>query len=206
MNSPPGFLLGEVVAGSWRPGIGDPTPLGWATAAAYVLGAVACARAGRREGRAGTGGAATWLVLAALMAALGANKQLDLQTAFTVAGRRLAKAQGWYDQRRAYQAAFIAAVAGAGLLALGVLGWFTRRHWRRQGLALLGVVLLVVFVVIRASSFHRVDQMLGARLGALRMNHVLELGGIACVGAGAFLAARAGTWPGAGGSLVRDGA
>jgi heme/copper-type cytochrome/quinol oxidase subunit 3 len=206
MNSSLGFVIAGIVAGSWRPGIGDPTPLGWATAVAYLVGAVACAWASRRERRAGTGGAATWLVLAALMAALGVNKQLDLQTAFTAAGRRLAKAQGWYEQRRAYQAAFIAVVAGAGLLALAVLGWFTRRHWRRQGFALLGVVLLVVFVVIRASSFHRVDQMLGARLGTLRLNHVLELGGIACVGLGALLGAIGVPGSRTEGSLVRDGA
>jgi hypothetical protein len=153
----------------------------------------------------GTSGAITWLVLAALMAALGVIKLLDLQTTITAVGRRVAHAQGWYEHRRAYQAAFIAAMTGAGLLVALLLGWYAWRHSWRQGLALMGVVFLVVFVVIRASSFHYVDQVLGLRLGMLRVNHLLELGGIACVGQGAFLAGRAVPASRVVGSLTRHG-
>ena len=51
----------------------------------------------------------TWLVCA-----LGVNKQLDLQTLFTQLARDLAMAQGWYEERRRYQVAFI--------IAIGLLG------------------------------------------------------------------------------------
>ena len=44
------LLLAETVADGWRPGIGDPTALGWITVAAYLLGAVACGRAAATRG------------------------------------------------------------------------------------------------------------------------------------------------------------
>jgi len=54
-----------------------------------------------------------WALLALLMAFLAINKELDLQSAFTVAGRCLAKAQGWYEERRDFQRHFIfALIAG----------------------------------------------------------------------------------------------
>ena len=42
------------------------------------------------------------------------------------------------------------------------------------------------FVVIRAASFHHVDAFLASRLGGLRWNWILELGGILIVAVGAF--------------------
>lgn len=51
--------------------------------------------------------------------------------------------------------------------------------------ALSGIVLLFSFVVIRAASFHHVDQFLGA--GPFKMNWVLELGSIGII---AFAARR----------------
>jgi hypothetical protein len=41
----------------------------------------------------------------------GINKQPDLQTALTEAGRYPAHYQGWYDQRQVVQLAFIALIA-----------------------------------------------------------------------------------------------
>jgi len=50
---PSALLFAETVGRSWRPGIGDPSPLGWTTVAAYALTAIACFLAARAERRIG---------------------------------------------------------------------------------------------------------------------------------------------------------
>jgi len=88
---------------TWRPGIGDPTVMGWVTVGAYaVAAAVAGVAAHRARGAAAPhpGPDRTWLLVAGLMALLCVNKQLDLQSLFTDLGRVLAREQGWYARRR----------------------------------------------------------------------------------------------------------
>jgi hypothetical protein len=53
-----------------------------------------------------------------------------------------------------------------------------------------GLGLLLLFVLVRASSFHKVDWLISRNLGGLRANHLLELGGIAIVTIFAFAATR----------------
>jgi hypothetical protein len=170
--------------GRWTPGIGDPTVLGWVTVAAYAAAFVLCLACARRETR-GSASRRFWLASAIIMALLGVNKQLDLQTWFTQVGRDLALAQGWYERRQVVQVDFIAA------LALGALGaaWALLRAVRDLGTEInwagVGLVFLAAFVLIRAASFHHVDRLLGLHIGGVTMNAVLELGGIACVGVAA---------------------
>ena len=169
---------------SWRPGIGDPTPVGWLTVAAYFLAAWLClaaARATRIDRQHPSQPATFWIAIAAALILLGINKQLDLQTLLTQIGREVARCQGWYDQRRTVQAAFIAAVTAACIAALATLALLARRSLQRLWLALVGIVFLVCFIAIRAASFHHVDRLLGLRLGGLKINWILELGGIGCV-------------------------
>jgi hypothetical protein len=179
-----------VVAGRWRPGIGDPTVLGWITVAAYLVAAAACARAAGREplpdGRPRARPALFWRVFAGLMVALGINKQLDLQSWVTQVGRDVIETWGLYEQRHALQAGFILAVALICAGALGAFLWAARRTLHRRWPALVGMLFILGFVVIRAASFHNVDTFLGARLGGLKWNGILELGGIATVGFSAF--------------------
>ena len=127
-----------------------------------------------------------WFWLTALLGALGINKQLDFQTAFTEMGRMTVRALGWYDIRRPLQLLFI--------LLLGLVAAKSVKHVRRlvKGqpaealLAALGAVILAFFVVVRAASFHHLDILLGLGLGGLKLNHVLELSGISCIGVGAW--------------------
>ena len=177
--------------GRWSPGLGDPTVAGWVTVFAYAAAAWFCARAFRRSAYAArkvTGpndGTRAWALLTVGMVALGVNKQLDLQTAFTEAGRSLAMQQGWYEGRRVVQALFVVVV---GAFALALSGWLwlqARRGNTALRRALVGVVGLAAFVVIRAASFHHVDLLLGRALAGLRLNVVLELAGIAWVAFGA---------------------
>jgi hypothetical protein len=167
----------------WEPGIGDPTLYGWVTVAAYAVAALACWRAFRSAPRAER---RAWLVLTVGMAFLAVNKQADLQSLLTALGRGVARAHGWYEHRRSFQALFIAAMAGAGLIVLILL----LRSYRRASLALqgalAGAVLLCMFILIRASSFEKMDHFINTHLAGVRANHAMELGGIAIIAACAF--------------------
>lgn len=162
----------------WTPTIGDPTIYGWVTVFAYGVAALLCWKArptgNHSEERA-------WAALSLLLAALAINKQLDLQTLLTDVGRTTAKAHGWYRDRRIVQAAFIAALIAAAVV--GVIYLF--RTYRDACLALrgalAGTVVLFAFVLVRASSFYKVDLLINSSLAGVRTNHVMELGGIVVV-------------------------
>jgi hypothetical protein len=183
-------MFAKVADGVWTPGIGDPTMGGWLTVLGYLAATwMALAVARRMYGlERGTGSreqTGFWLICGLLLLFLGINKQLDLQTGMTWLFKQWALAQGWYEQRRAYQALFIAGVAMGGAGFLGLLLWMVRRQFHPNWLAFAGMVFLVCFVLIRASSFHHVDRLLGLSLGGLKLNWILEWSGIACVTLGA---------------------
>lgn len=169
--------------GRWHVGIGDPTPIGWITVAAYAL---AASLAWRNVGAARRTAVpeSFWVALTLMMLALGLNKQLDLQTWFGQTGRDMALEQGWYEQRRIVQAVFIAMLA-AGALAVV---WWARRQWHtlwhEYRAAFVGVCVLLVFIVIRAASFHHIDMILRSDLGATSLHRALELVGVLAVAAG----------------------
>ena len=85
----------------WSPQIGDPTVAGWGTVVAYavcaVLGFMALTRAQDKRER------IFWGLVTLAMLSLGVNKQLDLQSMLTAAGRCLSQLQGWYEERRVFQ-------------------------------------------------------------------------------------------------------
>lgn len=165
--------------GRWHPGIGDPHATGWITVAAYAGAMLLCYLCQRKT----PAGPARqfWWCMALTMAALGLNKQLDLQTWFTQVGRDLALQYGWYAHRRMVQAFFVGVLLIAGLLARA---WLLQRlkdldlYARR---AASGLVVLGVFVLVRATSFHHVDALLGFTIESIRLNVMLELGGIAII-------------------------
>jgi hypothetical protein len=184
------MVLGSLSAGRWTPGIGDPTLLGWLTVVAYLIGAALCWRRaviirGVRWPSYGRGEPLFWLVCTVFLLALGINKQLDLQTWFTVFGKELAKDMGWYAERRIVQGAFVALLGIAGLVLTAVGMWWTKQLSVASRVAFAGAVFLGIFIMVRAASFHHVDQMLGVRLAGLRLNVLLEMGGIACMGVAA---------------------
>jgi hypothetical protein len=179
----------------WAPGIGDPTVVGWVTVAAYFIAAFLSWRAMRAASEltgVSRGPVRFWAILTAVLVFLGFNKQLDLQTWFTLFFKHLALEEGWYEIRRKFQAAFIAGVAIAGSLSLVGMRMLAGSANRSIRTALTGSVFLGCFILIRASSFHHVDQMLGMDLGGLKVNWILELGSIAVIGYAAQIAL---TWP-----------
>lgn len=167
----------------------------WVITALYVLAAWLCLRAGRSSGDAphpalGRRLRIFWYAAAAVLLALGINKPLDLHVFVTRIGRQIARQGGWYDARLQVQAAFFLGVlclAGGMLLSLVIL---LRRALRRNWLAVLGVVFLISFVVLRTMSLSHVDHVLGQRLVGIKMHRVLEVAGILCVGISAAWSAR----------------
>ncbi len=167
------YLMGE-----WRPEIGDPTFMGWFTVFSYFMcAAVALSLCylNRAQDRRST---RFWLVVGVVMVLLGINKQLDLQTLMTEMGRQIFRAQGWMEARRVVQFWFI---IGFGCLSAAVFGWFTTRYralFRRFMLAFIGLAFLLIFVFIRAASFHHFDAFRDLSIAGVRMNWVMELTGI----------------------------
>jgi MFS family permease len=98
-----------------------------------------------------------------------------------VVARRLLREQGLYQVRRTYQVAFIGCVAILCLGALVAFLWFSRHELRSRWLALVGMVFILGFVVIRAASFHHVDALLASELGGLKWNWIFEIGGVLVV-------------------------
>jgi hypothetical protein len=179
-------LFAVIINGHWQPGIGDPTFMGWFTVVAYLITALLClisALPHRLVFPLQRGSQIRWLwgFFAILLLLLGINKQLDLQSLVTVVGKDLALSQGWYQQRRMVQTQFIVGIVMAALLLVSVIGRAIYAERRTYLLALLGLIFLCCFIVIRASSFHHVDALIGWQVVGLRMNWILEIGGIACI-------------------------
>jgi hypothetical protein len=174
----------------WRPGIGDPSFMGWLTVAAYAGAAFTAWIAARRTGRApGTVGGSriTWILVTILMVFLCLNKQLDLQSLATDIGRLFAWEQGWYRERREYQKWFVlGALAGSFLITAFLVVRF-RSFWKRHFLLAAGLAFLLTFIVVRAISFHHVDAFLKFQVAGVKMNWFLELTGIALIWLAAVL-------------------
>ena len=167
----------------WSPQIGDPTAVGWLTFAAYAVAGLLCllsfarsdTQAIRRFGK------VTGVVLLLLMV----NKQLDLQSALTAFGRCLSQAQGWYEDRRMVQAVFIGVVLVGSSVTGALIFAAMRRHVNQLTLALAGVIVLLIFITVRAVGFHHIDDLIDARIFSTRMIWILEPIGIALIAANA---------------------
>lgn len=170
----------------WSPRIGDPSVLGWLTVLAYFGSSLLCLRAAHHDASA----SGLWRILAVALAVLGLNKQLDLQTLFTEIARELARADGWYDQRRQIQQIFVVVIGSAALvMSIGAYVWLKGRS-RAIRVAFTGFFLLATFVFVRAASFHHVDRFLKSAVLGARFNWLFELGGLAVMSFAAMQAVR----------------
>ncbi|MFL0800338.1 MAG: hypothetical protein K6L80_07820 [Agarilytica sp.] len=169
----------------WSPTIGDPSIMGWLTVLAYFACALKSLKVYRASERIFNPPAKRqlrlWLGITVIMVALGINKQLDLQSFFTASARYFAWQQGWYERRQVFQEFFIVTIGLLGLAGMAALIVFYYRLIRLHALAIIGLISLGVFVLIRASSFHNVDAFLGAQWLGIKANWGFELMGIALV-------------------------
>lgn len=174
------------VGASWSPQIGDPNVTGWLTVLAYALClvlSIAVVTSSARHGREKT----FWILVAALLAFLGVNKQLDLQSALTATGRCLSQLQGWYTERREIQKHFIQVLLAATVLALALGAYLMRRDLRRNALAILGLCVVSSFVAVRAVGFHRFDAFINSRMLDMRVNFLFELSGLVLIALNAIV-------------------
>lgn len=119
-----------------------------------------------------------WLVFAGALLLLGLNKQLDLQTLFIQMGREIAVAAGWYGERRRLQMVFMLVLGAVVLSALLALIWKRRQFFRQHPLSLLGSLLLVFYVLLRAAAIDHADEVAGLQLDDRRWMAGMELSGI----------------------------
>ncbi len=174
-------ILSIIKNGKWSPGIGDPTLIGWLIVAAYITAALLCAWRAYSAGKNRlTRPLAFLLTLTVVLTLLAVNKQLDLQTWLTGIARNMARERGWYQQRYIFQRSVVITIAAAGGCLIILTAWFMR-HCRRHRLALIGLILLLTFILIRSASFHSIDDVMAFKCAGLKLKDILELGAIACI-------------------------
>lgn len=161
----------------------DRAPLAWLIVAAYFVGAAAAfwaSKSGSRKDR------RFWLGTAILLVILGFNKELDLQSLLTTEGRDIARHGGWYEQRRLVQGIFLLLLGIGGVIAaLSLVRWLRRSAFEVK-MAAVGIVILFTFILIRAGSFHHIDNWVTINVAGLRSGWWLELAGIIVIALSAF--------------------
>jgi len=181
-------MIFEKLAKHWNPVIGDPSPVGWFTVVAYFLAATLLvyhlwrSPSLYRQDLRRHAGILTVCIL--VLGFLGVNKQLDLQTLMTNIGRDVATEQGWYEGREKVQYLFIGLLFLFSAFAFVGTTIYFRRILKDHWLLLFGLSLLVLFVLVRASSAHIMDVFIDIRVAGIKMNWILELGGISIVSLG----------------------
>lgn len=178
--------MGAFTVSGWTPEIGDPSLMGWFTVAAYYCTAILCVLCAKCAHKRlpplfQKSHHLFWWIAAVFLLALGINKQLDFQSLLTVIGRDIAQSGGWYHSRRAIQQLFVLLLAISSLFIGFAFFLNYRGVWKNNRLACIGIAFLLVFVVVRAASFHYVDVLIGVRIAGFRVNWILELGGIFCI-------------------------
>jgi hypothetical protein len=171
--------------GRWHAGIGDATVFGWLTVLFYSAAIWRCMVKASESKNVG-GNYHFWIYLAAFLLFLAINKQLDLQSWFTQTLRDSAHAHGWYANRRLLQVIFIGLLGIAMLAILLSIRLFLANSWRRYKLTWVGIILLCVFILARAASFHHVDVLINHGILGLRLNVILEVGAILIIILGTY--------------------
>src|SRR5690606_21769731 len=105
-------------------------------------------------------------------------------------GRANAEAYGWYGVHRKVQYVFVIALIVAAVLAGTALLWATRRTHRAVRLAIAGLAFIGLFVLLRAASFHHLDDLLGRGIASFTWRSFEETVGIVIVAAAALLYTR----------------
>jgi len=162
--------------------------LAWLVTGAYLVCAGLTAVAARSTGDITE--RRFWLGCALLLVLLGFNKQLDLQGYITTLGRTLAHREGWFEQRRLAQAAFVTALTVAAIASLAFLAVRLRQSAPPLKVAALGIVLLFTFILWRAASFHHMDVWVTRNIAGMRSGWWLELAGIVVIGLSAAISFR----------------
>jgi len=120
-----------------------------------------------------------WRASFAALIVLAINKLFE--GPLTHQARALAIEHGWYAQRQTAQIEVIVFVAISCLIIAGVLLFLTKTFPAATQIALVGVLMLLGFGIIRDASLHQLDDLIARRIIGLKVNWILELAGIALV-------------------------
>ena len=175
----------------WLSSIAQADIADWVTVAAYLFAALLSTRAAGHAGlRRQARDSMFWRITALLLVLLGINELLDLQTLLTSVGRAHAKVNGWYGEHRKVQYLFVIALGVVATAAGIALLWLTTRTHAAVRLALAGLVFIGLFILLRAASFHHLEEILGGGVPEFNWGSLQELAGILIVAAAAALYAR----------------
>jgi hypothetical protein len=148
--------------------------------AGYLMAATLALVAGfndmRSRGRDAGWWPTVWFVSATILLALAMARAVDLGHLVPDLGRRRARSEGWYAQRRDVQEMGIAVIAV--VLAIAVVGaiiWL-RSARRRYLPEVVAVLALLAFAGVRLVSLHQVDVLLyRRRIEGIKLDVVVEL-------------------------------
>ena len=126
-----------------------------------------------------------WVSLGVILAALGLNKPLNLQTVLIEFGRRMAGGENLSAYRAELHALFFLGFILAFMALVAVVLFRLRagiaRFARRQPLATGGCGLICIYILLRAASIDRVDQMQGFNMEHIPFLWPLEAGGLVLI-------------------------
>ena len=165
--------------------IGDPTLAGWLIFFAYLAVVYRCYLQYIKV-KVGFIDHNFWLVIGLFLLLLCINKQLDLQTIFEASMKELAQSHGWYAQRRMMQAVFIAILSIGLLTGLVVLRSVLAKACRQHKAVCIGVLLLCVFIVLRAAAFNHLSFLNTQTYWGFNAHSLLELTALCVMFYGAF--------------------
>lgn len=179
------FLDVFFTAVDWYPTIGDPSFMGWFTVFVYFVTFILSLKVilvskyifieqekVQKQ---------FWVIISCVMFLLCINKQLDLQSLFTASGRYILREYGFYDYKHTLQVLFITSIFLIGFVMSLFIIKKLYQVLKKEILAIVGIVFLLMFIFIRASSFHNMDSLIGYSLLGFKMNWILELTGIILV-------------------------
>ena len=121
-----------------------------------------------------------WLWTGLLMLAFAALRGFGAADVLTGLGREEARAGGWYDARRGFQALAVAGLVVLWFLTTVVTIWRVPERRRRYLPAAMVVLFIAFFAAVRAISLHHVDQVLyNHPIQGVRIVVFIELGALA---------------------------
>jgi len=152
----------------WAPHIGDPTLIGWFTTFLYLAISLVCLKAAststnnKVHNYSNTSPSSKqnqffWLSLTLFLIFFGINKQMDFQTLITQIGREISISQGWYENRRSVHATFITIISLFSIAILYAVVNIFKNSLPMIKTSLIGILILFLYYMIRASSFHHIN-------------------------------------------------
>ena len=163
----------------WRHGIGDPTRVAWLNTLLYLTAGAACLAV--RRGTRCSQERRIWTASGFTLIFLGANKQLDFQTAFIGVVKLSLSVFRLYDHRLLLTVIFVLLLGIGAVAALVAMMRWLRGSSHAAWLAVAGLYLTLAYALLRAATFGRFDRILGFYVPGGRSGWLMELTGLLLV-------------------------